>query len=64
MREVCALASTLLGGVASVNSQVASSTLSAPTAIATSSAVRTDVISVRCVQGLGVVILGTFITGL
>ncbi|KAH7341640.1 hypothetical protein B0J17DRAFT_765668 [Rhizoctonia solani] len=39
MRQVCALSSTLLGGVAS-NSQVASSTSSAPTGLATSAAVR------------------------
>ncbi|KAG8779599.1 hypothetical protein FRC12_024051 [Ceratobasidium sp. 428] len=38
MRQVCSLASTLLGGVASANSQVASSTFSAPTASATSGA--------------------------
>lgn len=42
MRQVCALASTLLGGVASTNSQVVSSTSSAPTANATSGAVRHD----------------------
>ncbi|QRV75516.1 hypothetical protein RhiJN_03531 [Ceratobasidium sp. AG-Ba] len=39
MREVCSLASVLLGGVASANSQVASSTSSAPTAAATSGCV-------------------------
>ncbi|KAG8700997.1 hypothetical protein FRC09_005618 [Ceratobasidium sp. 395] len=38
MRQVCSLASTLLGGVASANSQIASSTFSAPTASATSGA--------------------------
>ncbi|KAG8771925.1 hypothetical protein FRC12_003346 [Ceratobasidium sp. 428] len=38
MRQVCSLASTLLGGVASANSQVASSTLSAPTTSAISGA--------------------------
>lgn len=62
MREVCVLASTLLGGVASANSQVASSTSNAPVTTATSSAVRTNPIPIRCLlTNLGVAIMGGLI---
>ncbi|KAG9077451.1 hypothetical protein FS749_010654 [Ceratobasidium sp. UAMH 11750] len=39
MREICSLASVLLGGTAASNSQVASSSTAAPTPTATSGAV-------------------------
>ncbi|CAE6462131.1 unnamed protein product [Rhizoctonia solani] len=55
MRQVCALSSTLLGGVASADPQVASSTPSAPTAVATSTGIRVDIWSAESYFVLGLI---------